>query len=331
MKSIITLLLFTLALGVHSASAQSGKEIERDVKVSGNYYYGEGLDSEESTAHKIAFDDLKLMVLEETMVGNPRLTNIDFKSLKDNFDNVKFNLAGRTKIVMYIPKSELQFIPDGDKKVVVSLKAKEEATTEVVAPAAPVEAPAPVPTPAPATVPTPAPAPVETPAPAPAPAPAATPAATPATPPTTTSTGGEDDIDDVLERARANALADAKEEAEAEAEAEAKALADAEEERRNPSRGVKKSSEPIINEILRIENYSIARHTLNRYKYNSKLSYGQMPLDGDTQGCYFLVIQENKIVDILDMGTTAQREGFISGSSKNYEEITDTLIWIRIL
>ncbi len=121
MRSITTLLLIIFSLESLSTYAQtSSKDIERDVKMSGKYYYGEGIDSVVGSAREIAFDDLKLMILEKMMEENKELTNVDCKSLEDNFETIEIELEGRVKIVMFTPKSDLHFEYDGENRVVVS-------------------------------------------------------------------------------------------------------------------------------------------------------------------------------------------------------------------
>ncbi len=320
MKQIFIILLLAVSISNVSVFGQANpnKAKEREVKVSGKYYYGEGLDTDITVSQKNAFDDLKLMILEAAMANNADLSNADFKGFESDIETVTFELEGRVKVLMYLAKSSVKFESTGNSNVFVirntddgvDLVAQSPSPEKVIT-IQPVE-PAPVASkeeepkiititssrsiPAKST-----PAPQEDPQAAQRPG-TETPSknVASATPParTTTTTAATTASANVATR---------------------------------PTSQNKKADDMIINQLLPIRQYDEARQILNKNKLSGKLMYGQLATLSKPQDCYFLVLRDRAVVDILDKSEGVNRRSLLTGNVVDYRSVPGVILWICIL
>ncbi len=300
MKHFILIFLLTISVGNVCTYAQEkgGKEMEREVKTSGKYYYGEGLDSDLNVAKKNASDDLKLMILERAMESNAKLSSVDYKGFESNMSTLIFELEGRVKVLVFLPKSDIALESAGEQKVFVirntdsgvELVPQGTNTSKSVAQAEP--------------------QPVETPnvitigsskktSPAASSSEQSQPAATPitvgATPPARV-VSNPNNVASYGNSSQEN-----------------------------------KTSDPIINKLLAVKSYEEARQILNANKSNGKLMYGQLATLSNPQNCYFLVLQDRVIVDILDKSSGLERKSLVTGKTVNYKSVQGIVLWVCIL
>ncbi len=295
MRQFFTILLATL-VGSICAEAQekSGKEIEREIKLSGKYYYGEGLDSNLKSAQKNAFDDLKLMILEDLMENNEKLSTVDFNSFEDDIETVKFDLEGRVKVLMYLAKSDIGIENVSEQKVFV-IRNTDEGVEVVQHDTEPTQ---PQPT---------------------QPSERADQSnsqttiisgkpqsmgdgSTPTTPLASTTPPSQDGRNPNS----ASPLA-------------------------NSGQGASGSGDPIIDQLLGIRMYEEARQVLNNNKVKGKLMYGQIATMSTPSNCYFLVLRNREIIDILSKGDSPERKSLRTGSVVDYRAIQGTILWVNIL
>ncbi|MFI3303327.1 MAG: hypothetical protein SNF68_01030 [Rikenellaceae bacterium] len=300
MKKIFTILLLTILVSSLSLYAQGSgassilKAHEREVKTSGKYYYGEGIDSDLSVARACALDDLKFMILERAMDSNEKLSKVDFKGFENDIETIIFELeGGRSKVLAYLTKENVEFEPSkGEQKVFVIRNLDNgveiipqggDVVADVPSSAPAVQAPQQVAT-------------VATPAPTPTPVAPATRPQTQATPPS--------QVERSPNATTATRYAAA------------------------PSPGV---TNPIIGQLMKSSQYEQARQILNTYKSSGKLMYGQLATISNPQNCYFLILRNREIIDILDKGPGNDRVSLKSGAMVNFRMSTDIVLWVNIL
>ncbi len=114
----VLIILFTVCISVKG----QGKAQEKDIKVSGNYYYGEAISSSFEEAYEIAVKDLKLMISEKTMQERTTVSEVDFKGFENDIATVSIELEGRVKVIAFINKKEVVFDPISEKKVFIIRK-----------------------------------------------------------------------------------------------------------------------------------------------------------------------------------------------------------------
>ena len=119
MKRITLLTLICAALSVQTASAQgSAKEMEREVKISGNYYYGDGTAKTEEAALELAAEELKLMIAEDVMQQEDGV-DIDFQGFEENIGTLVIPLQGRVRAITFVQKKEVRLDRATGKKLMV--------------------------------------------------------------------------------------------------------------------------------------------------------------------------------------------------------------------
>lgn len=321
------ILLFALSMSTTSLQAQlikvknplsqlfKSKEKEKEVKVSGQFYYGEGLGEDQETAQQNALDDLKLMILEEAMQKNAELSSEDFKGYEEDVETTVFELEGRVKVLVSLPKERVNF--DSSKSSNVFVLKSTESGVDVVQDETPQATP-PQATPPQATPPAAEPKIITISGSSPTPAPAypqggSTPPSSGATPPASRSTssssssyassqggggysGGSPSTSTPTQSASAPTAID-----------------------------------PIINQLRPIKQYEDARQILNQNKSNGKLMYGQLATLSNAQKCYFMVLNNRDVVDILDRGEGFERRSLLSGNVVDYRSVSGVVLWINIL
>ena len=233
MKQIRHILIFlTVAFPFTHLSAQFddfNKQMEKNIKTSGDYYYGDGSDRDEANAQAIAIEELKLMIDEKMKTENPGTEKVLFNSsLEESIGYLKFTSMGRFRLVAYIIGKNLVIEKNG-------------ATMTVGAKGSP------------------------------------TPAITPPT---------------VIKSQYA---------------------------------------EGIIKELVLIKNSADAEQYLNIRKNEGKLMIGRMGTLQIAENCYFIIIRNGAVVDVLDKGNSAVRKGLISDSQTDFTSVEEKEIyWILI-
>ena len=233
MKQIRHILFFlTVVCPYAHLSAQFddfNKQMEKSIKTSGDYYYGDGSDRDEANAQAIAIEELKLMIDEKMKTENPGTEKVLFiSSLEESIGYLKFTSMGRFRLVAYIIGKNLVIEKNG-------------ATMTVGAKGSP------------------------------------TPAITPTT--------------------------------------------------------VTKSqyAEEIIKELVLIKNSADAEQYLNTRKNEGKLMVGRKNTLQVAENCYFIVIRNGAVVDVLDKGSAAVRKGLVTDGQTDYTTVPEKEIyWILI-
>ncbi len=236
MKQIRYILLFlTVACPYAHLSAQFddfNKHLEKSIKTSGEYYYGDGSDRDEANAQAIAVEELKLMIDEKMKAENPGMEKVLFNSsLEKSIGYVKFSSLGRFRLVAYVAKKSLVIEKNG---TTMTVGAKGNPTPPV--------------------------------------------STTPSTP-----------VD-------------------------------------NPQH-----AEEIIKELISIKNSTDAEQYLNTRKNEGKLMVGRMSTLQTAQNCYFIIIRDGAVVDVLDKGISAVRKGLLTDGQTDYTTVPEKEIyWILI-
>lgn len=312
MKRFFAILLATITLSSGTLYAQlldkeqrESKMMERKVKTSGEYFYGEGSEKDLNSALSIAIDDLKLMLLESNLTGE-FTQNIEKEDLERVVSTVRFeSMIGKIRVIAYISREMMASIAENGIN-----KPEAEPEAEPVAEPTP-QTPPPAVTP-PASKPTIMPASPDVVAQRDAAAAAAAAAAASSTTtltssqPTTTATpptqrdGGDEPPTTSASRSSSASQS-------------------------------RKTGNPIIDQLIDITMYEEARQILNRYKSSGKLMYGQLATLSNAQNCYFLVLRNREIVDILDKASTVERVSLRTGRTVNYKESPETILWVYVL
>ncbi len=361
MKRFFAILLFTIMCSNSPLYSQlinkeyrENKATERDVKTSGDYYYGEGSDKVEEQALSIALDDLKLMFLEARMSSSDsKFLQVDFQGLERAVSTITFEalVTGRVKVLAYITKETMNAIADGTIQIPAALPPQQE--TVVASVSAPAQQTGQISAAAtgPAVVQ------VST-----QPSGVVTPemAALRNRAPSSTTTAATSTAAVVASNSvaanQANQAAHASQAAQANQVSQDISTLGVTPPSQSVSAPVEQTSapvsapsstigasrvtsvaqgtktgEPIIDQLLDVTIYEEARQILNQYKSSGKLMYGQLATMTNPQNCYFLVLRNREIVDILDKAPTADRQSLRTGRRVNYKETPETILWIYIL
>lgn len=320
MKRIITFLIILLSGASNLLHAQDSgsKTLERNIKVSGNYFYGDGVSSSASEAEELAMSELKIMISEYVREENPDVPSIDFSGFEDNIGTVSIALdVDYVRVIAFVLKSEIS-LQQKDLKTMMVIRIAPDGPVVVSTDAAAEE--------------------VVTP----------TPVVTPVVTSVAVDTTAELEARAREEEAKAKAEAAASEEAtrlaaeaaataaaaeaaaaEA-AAAKAEAAAEAAAQTTVVTPVTTSSGEPIIDEILALTNSKDVGVLLNTYKDQGKLVYGRLATISDPSQCYFVILKSGKLVDVLAPGSSVVRTGLISNSSVDYLNVKDTLYWVYI-
>lgn len=292
-NKLLVALIAVLFFGADTLSAQdsTGKVSEKDIKVTGNYYYGDGSSDDEQEAQEIAIEELKMMISESIRMENPDIDYINFSGFDNSIGTVSINLDNYVRVIAFVLKKEVSVKSSGLKTLMVIRlspdgpaiedSASQVATTDVkqeveTKPAVVEESKVEV---APVIEPEPTPVPVAVVEPEPTPAPEPTPTPVVTTTPTTTVT---------------------------------------------------QTNNAIINEILKLTESKDVGVLLDKYKDAGKLVYGRLSTITNPEKCYFVVLRSGKLVDVLDQGTSTTRKGLISNGLVNYSKSYDIIYWVYI-
>ncbi|MFI3262357.1 MAG: hypothetical protein R3Y26_05565 [Rikenellaceae bacterium] len=101
------------------AQSLSQKAQERDVKISGNYYYGDGISDTENNAIKLALDDLKIMISEDMKEQNRDVSVIDFKGFEQDIGTIVMPVQNRVRVIAFVLKKEIKVESSGIKRLMV--------------------------------------------------------------------------------------------------------------------------------------------------------------------------------------------------------------------
>lgn len=116
----ILLILISLLVGYDSyAQGTTQKTQERDVKISGNYYYGDGISESEKDATQLALDDLKLMISEDLKEKNQDVSSVDFKGFEQSIGTIAIPVQNRIRVIAFILKKEIKVEANGTKRLMV--------------------------------------------------------------------------------------------------------------------------------------------------------------------------------------------------------------------
>ncbi|MFI3292098.1 MAG: hypothetical protein SNG27_01645 [Rikenellaceae bacterium] len=295
-KRIITTLVVLLCCCVNTISAQnsSAKSMERDIKVSGNYYYGDGNSADPDEARSMAIEELKIMITESVRMDNPDVTTVNFSGFDNSLGIVSIDLEGYTRVIAFILKSEISVEDKGLKSLMVirlspdgpEILNGQEEEVEVVEEPKVIEIMGSKPKTTETKVEEPK---VETPQ-----------QITSTT--TTSTTGGYYSSSSSPSSSKASSSS-------------------------SPS---SYTSNNIINEILKLTESKDVGALLNRYKENGNLVYGRLSTISDPTVCYFVILRSGKLIDVLDRGTGTSRKGLKSGSLVDYSKSYDIIYWVYI-
>ncbi len=106
-KSIFSL-FFLLITIVISAQDLDIRNLQREIKTSGNYCYGDGLSETYEEAEDFAWKELQLMITEELRVqfSENKEVTVEFQDIKDSIKHLAIPLQGMTRVVSYINKND---------------------------------------------------------------------------------------------------------------------------------------------------------------------------------------------------------------------------------
>ncbi|MFI3282151.1 MAG: hypothetical protein SNG10_01310 [Rikenellaceae bacterium] len=292
-RVIITLALL-LCCCVYNLSAQdNSKSLEREVKISGNYYYGDGSSSDESEALQMAIEELKIMISEDLRLENPEVSTVSFNGFDDSIGTISIDLDSYVRVISFSLRSDISYEIQGGKSMIVSRVSSNSDVAESSEPAAP------------------------TPTPAPAPVVAAVVTAPVVEPVVETPKIEEPKIEEPrVEEPRVE------EPQVQEVKANTETIV------AETTTTETKTDNAIINEILKLTESKDVGVLLDKYKNLGKLGYGRLSTITNPESCYFVVLRSGKLVDVLDLGSTSTRMGLISGTFVNYSKSYDMIYWI---
>lgn len=271
------------------AQQQGDRKFEREIKISGNYYYGDGLAPTEDEAATLAIEELKMMITESVLESNSSITEVNFQGFEDNIGTITIPLEGRYRVISFLLKKEVQFNPSGEKRLMVVRLLPDGPAIEAISgvdmgydaninsaqPTAEVAEPE-------------------------KPEADITPAFVSTVEPITP-------VDEPAQKV---------DEQEAVSDKPAIALS---------------NSNDIINGLLQINSSKEVGDYLNNNKNKGSLVYGQLKTLQDPSLCYFVILKDGKLVDVLDKTPLSSKKGLISGNSVDYRTITDTIYWIYLI
>ncbi len=243
----ILLILISLLVGYDSyAQGTTQKTQERDVKISGNYYYGDGISESEKDATQLALDDLKLMISEDLKEKNQEVSDVDFNGFEQSIGTITIPVQNRIRIIAFILKKEIKVEANGTKRLMV-IRIMPDGTV----------------------------------------ADANSQTEQPKQVKTTTNTTAT-------------------------------------------LRSATNVNSPIISQLTRLTESIDVGVMLNDNKSKGNLMYGRLSTMGDATKCYFVILKDKKLVDVLDQGSGTTRKGLISGSNVDYSQVKDVIYWVYI-
>lgn len=309
-KRYLTITIILLVTNVMLFSQEESRKQERDIKISGNYYYGDGMDVTESEACKMAYNEMKMMISEELMEENPEITSVDFKGFEDNIGTITIPLEGRIRVIAFLLKKEMQINSLENKKLMVIRVSPDGPSLAAIS---------------------------------------------------NTDKSKEASIN-LEDKNHPNNTACNSNDSISKITNEEIKVKDMETiiEPINKKKGKKESAknvessvekiEPKSDNVAKIDSISIDPNLntiiadmiklidskevgvfLNEHKNKGKLIYGKLNTLEDPAACYFIVLQNGKLKDVLDKSTTANRKGLISGDDINYSNTMGTIYWIYLI
>lgn len=118
LKTLLSFMILFIGQETY-AQVSTEKAQERDVKISGNYYYGDGISDKEKDAKLLALDELKLMISEDLKVNNQNISSIGFDGFEQNIGTIVMPIQNRFRVIAFILKNEIKVESNGPKKLMV--------------------------------------------------------------------------------------------------------------------------------------------------------------------------------------------------------------------
>ncbi|MFR9546057.1 MAG: hypothetical protein SNJ29_10830 [Rikenellaceae bacterium] len=118
-KTILIAVVLCCCIDNLSAQDNQAKSKERDVKVSGNYYYGDGSSNNEVEAKNMAIEELKMMISESVRVTNPDIATINFSGFDNSIGTLSIDLDGYVRVIAFVLKKDVILENQGAKILTV--------------------------------------------------------------------------------------------------------------------------------------------------------------------------------------------------------------------
>lgn len=285
-RQIIVLLICLVSTVNLNAQNSDPKKLEREIKISGNFYYGDGSDKSEEDAKKLALEELKLMISEDVRESNSDVTTIDFQGFETNIGTITIPMEGRVRVIAFLQKKEVKVNPAGEKRLMVirlspdgpALVGNENSVKEETRPKAEVKK-------------------TET----------ATPKSEVTQPTATPETTNKPESP---------------------------------EQNRPTAPKTVKANQPAISQIptnqtidnlLKLSSSKEVGDYLNENKGKGVLMFGRLSNLQNPEKCYFVIIKDGRLLDVLDKSSSAVRKGLMSGKQIDYKDVSDTIYWIYII
>lgn len=254
------------------------------------------------------------MILEEAMEHNTELTNADFKGFEEDMETMVFELEGRVKVIMFLAKNKVKFESTNNRKFFIirntnrgaNVVPKEEPTTAADNTQEEKKQEA---EPKIITI---------------------TSGTTTTTSTTTTSTTAASTSRPATSRPTSTTTRPSQT-TDTETSSTTKRPETSNPNSYQTSYAARKTNNSIINQLLSIKQYEEARQILNNNKVNGKLMYGQLATLSNPHNCYFLVIDNREVIDILDKYNGSNNQSLLTGNIVDYRTTQGVVLWITIL
>ncbi len=301
MNRFLTIILMLVTCFANSLLAQD--ITEREIKITGKYYYGDANSNDVGEAKQMAVEELKIMISELVRVENGDVTTVNFDNFDNEVETITLVQEGYVRVVAYVLKESVSINEISTTSIAVSYSAASKPEVQHVVASEPIVEPVVKPI----TEPVAEVAPIET----------APVERTPIEEPVVVAVEPEVPAQPQV---AAPVVAVAPIEPEPEV-AQVPAT---------QPQTVVTSSNSIINKMLTLTSSSEVGELLNENKENGKLLYGRLSTMTNADQCYFVILSDGKLVDVLDQGSSVMRNGLKSGTTVNYKSVNNIIYWIYI-
>lgn len=293
MKRIILYSIINLWLACSFIYAQQNESrtMEREIKISGNYYYGDGAATTEDEAARLAVEELKMMISENAMEQDNNISMVDFKGFDENIGSITIPLEGRVRVIAFLLKKEVDLKVNGNRQLMV-VRLSPDGPSLV---------------------------------------------ATSNDSVATENIASENELSSGIDTAsEANQKTDLPVEVSIlKSSVEPIKSGSIEEEKvenqeTNTNCLTISDIHPTVAQLIQLTESKEVGAYLNNHKSKGNLVYGRLTTLQNPELCYFVIIKDGKLTDVLDKTSDAIKIGLISGNSVDYRTVSDTIYWLYL-